>query len=1678
MPDLQGSTSTTDHKGRHYEFIKSRIHPVFQSTSLRNVQELGRAEKAPAPWIKSASALDQSRLQKASLELWSSRNTVDRILDELQNVYEFAEPLLTDALKKLDIDVDVKKTYLHLYLAKERPWYVIDTSGGVVTRTVSLIDAALHNFALGETCEPDSDFISQPDQHGQFDVLPIKHKLSIAGFQALCRELDIGAHYTRHLEEQLLPRDGVAKYLLQSRIVESEKAAFRAAVEQATVAGDIDADARDRVIEMLEGQRNTTWKGKPVQFADLSILDNPLTGIVLITADLEQSHEVMPVIAYVPQDPQHPLKQYPSTVAFMNELTRQLRDDALIASTGMTYRQFFSRFIDHSQRGHFFGGLQQRLFEVKWHRKETFDPGPSWRDVPIDNPRLNVDIAPITGELWVHLYQNKLNKILNDARDIVVSTADTDRKARWAWWDNFKKIVSDIFNVALLIATPFVPGLGELMLVYTAYQLTSDVIEGAVDLAEGLWSEAADHIVGVVTDLLQWAAFEAGALIGDAFRLKISVLVEGMQPVSLPTGETRLWNPDIEPYAHPDLSLPTDSRPDRLGLHRHQGRDILPLEGRHYVTRKDPQTAQYRLEHPTRPEAYAPKLAHNGRGAWRHEGENPLTWEGPKLMQRLGHMTDGLSTRQLENIRLISGTEEDALRRMHVENAEPPLLLEDTVNRFRAMEDVAATTTQIRSGSPIDPSSHWFEQLITELPGWPFDHALRVYERSDLLGASRLYGNANARPERTLEIGLADVMAGRLPERVVRFLDEQQLEALVGPGLSRQAKVQRLRDRLANQVEGRKADIADYIYRSHARSTDRRIQVLQRQYPELPTIIAERLVANARQDDLRIVEAQQRLPLDLKSRVRECAFETRSTRASEGFYQAERLTADTERLALNALRFNSEALRDLRVEVRDGTAEGPLRCSVGPDDATNVRMLLRDEHGSYEVVDGHHRKLSDAVDFHEALLRALPERARRSLGYGLGQGNAFKQWIMAKTMAPAERRTLLLEPSIRPVAELETSLLLRGPVLSREPVTAEQALRNLHPHLSEREVYNFIRSIPPGTDPVQVIRNEKQGITELENILGAWKTRHTPFEPEFVLRQPREITFIADRLVECFQRKPLLFGERSTHFDKGYALDLSTEFLSFNLESWWKTLPDIRPYLEQISTLSLDGVALSPGATGLLKDFARLRHFSARRCDLARLPENVASMHLLETLRLSGNHIVLDNAAVERLKHLTRLQTLRLDNNPVRQPPNVERMPRLKVLNLSNTGIDAWPDGLLSKQRPKGFLLDLRNNPINTVPEVIKGSRNALLVARARLDIDTLTDVQRQILFQYRDSVGLLRQNTYAPLAANARAKWPIDDDSSLWGANSPGLGTYRAEAWDNLMNEPNSEGFFRIIDSLTHSADFRAGGATRNALSRRVWELIDAADLDTPLREKLFQTAEQPTTCADASSEVFNNMGVQALASQAYAYSTYAAELEARLVKLSKGAARLQRVNDIARADALSRPSRAEEVEIYLAYQTRLASRLGLPWQSEDMLYQQIAAVSDKAIDQAYTTVLALEEGNGLLDAMLEQPFWEEYLRNAHPNEFKENARLYEGKAERLDELRLAQKDWAHSEGLPDTKKQQLKERLKDLANQLSVPQSMVFTDAEMTDEVYARLYRDIGYDEQELSRRLTRAALKKAGQ
>jgi hypothetical protein len=1678
--ELQGRT--TDNNGRHYDFIKNRIPSVIQAASLQRIQALGAAKKGPSRWVTTASNYNHNRLKNANLELWATHNKVDKALDKLQNIYEFAEPLLSAALKKqYGVDDDVRTTYLHLYLPKERPWYALNISSGVTTRTVSLLDAALHNFALSETCEADSDFISQPDERGLFDIKPIKRKMSIAQFQTLCRELDIGAQYTEHLESFLLPGDPVAETYLKRSVVKSQKAAFTAAAQLAVMTGDIQRDTLQLVLAMLDGQRNLTFKGKIVQFGELSIMGTALTGIVLISPDLERTREVAPIIAYLPHDPEHPLKEYPSVTDFLNELTRQLRDNNFIPSSGMTYRQYFSQFVDQPERGAFFAGLQQRLFTIEWHQKEPLDQRPTWREEPVPTPHLQFAVTPVSGDLWEHLFQKKLNKILNDAKHIAVSTADTDSNARWAWWDNFKKIVSDIFNVALMVLTPFVPGLGELMMAYTAYQITSDVIESLVDLAEGLWIEAAEHIVSVVTNVVELAIFAAGAELGKIPRLRLSAFIESLKPVVLPEGQTRLWNPDLTPYALPDFKLPADSQPNALGLHTHEGKHILALDNQHYeVQRQDPITQRYRIKHPQRPNAYSPELEHNGLGAWTHEAENPRTWDSPTLMRRLGHGVDGFSDAELEQTRIISGTEDGELRRMYVDNTPPPPLLADSLERLQLQKQTRQAIENIRTGDALEPTAYWFEPLATYLDGWPTEKALKVYENADLTGHSRHYGNAEATPAQTLSVSLSHITSGELPQSLVDFLSNEELRDLIGSHPAKQEQIKALRNRLADQANSLEPDIFNQLYRAAQSSDTSSVQLLCTTFPDLPANVAQTLLTRASATEFERMTDHQQIPLRLKSLAREAAFEARTNHAYEGFQDDVQMVADTERLVLNTLRIFTDSFGDLRIEVHDGTYDGDLRCSVGPEDASTLRKLIREQPGKYAVYDASNTPLHAADDFYQAVLNALPADQRARLGYRPGQGAQFKQWVMVKTEAPAERRTVLAEPPIRATQDLQTERLLRGPSLSTIAETPEERVREIYPHFNEREVAVFVDSLGEPDEALETLKRLEREQYELGEILDKWRNQQPehwgPDRNGFLNGGGQHI---ADRLMQCFERKSTVFGERSTRLEDGYVLDLSVELSRYDLELWWKKLPDIQRYLDQIETLNLDRTTFSANAGGLLKNFSKLRQLSARGCQLTQLPEGIGAMHYLRTLRLMSNRIRLTPRAVEHLKHLTRMETIRLDDNPqLGLMPNVERMPKLKILSLSNTGATTWPEGLLNKRRPRGFLLDLMQNPLTEIPSVVPGSDDARLVARARLYVKDLSDANRIAYQDYRRSVGLNAEQVYSAMADRAIDQWPMSDDSQWWSDQATGLGTFRVEAWHDLMNEPGAEDFFALIQKQTRSADYLAGGDLRQQLSDRVWRMIEAMDLDSDLRTELFEMATSPTTCADAGAQVFNHMGIKVLAAEAYALSTSATVLESQLVTLAKGAARLMRVDDIARADFGSRTGTPDEVEVYLAYETGLAERLGLPWQSQAMLYREVAGVSAETLDIAFDTVISMGEGDGLINDMLTQTFWETYLRNTYPREFQRNARNFELKNDLLEELRDAQRAWSESPGSSIEQRQKSKQRLLDLATQLNVAPTTVLTAERMSDAVYEGLQNDIGYEEQQLSRRLTREALQRAGQ
>ncbi|VVP72643.1 hypothetical protein PS918_01456 [Pseudomonas fluorescens] len=1690
-------------KGRHYDHIKNTVSKEFLNTSLPRAHTLRATEFKRETWYQGSG---QPALKAANQRAWKAQNDADKLFAKLEQIDAFAEPLLKARLKEAyGIEVDVKATYLRLYFPKETPWYVIDTQVGHASRTVSLLEAALHNFATSETFTDDSDYISQPDARGHFEIVSLKTKMPIEQFKGLCRELDLGGQYEKHLSEFLLTKEPVAEALIKLRATRNQKAALEAAAYMALKKKDITTEAFDVVMGTIESKTGLTLDGKVMQCCELSMLDASLTGIVLFTAK-EQSNRTDKLIAYVPHDPEHPLKEYASAQAFVQELTRQLRDNETIPSSKRNYWQFFSQFIDQQQRGHFFAGLDQRLSVVKWHEKDRLDPGPTWRSTPVDKPNLEFRVTPIGRNLWEHLYQASVSKIINDAQNIAISTARTDSAARWAWWDNFKKIVSDIFNAALLVLTPFVPGLGELMLAYTAYQLATEVVEGVVDLAEGQYVELAEHVVGVVTDVIQLAAFGAAGAIGNEFRLKLSPFVENMKPVTLPDGKATLWHPDLTPYEQTGLLLPETSRPDNLGLHRHAGQDMLPLEGKVYAINKPANTdasATHRIKHPGRRNAYSPKVEPNGHGGWVHEGENPGEWQGETLMRRLGHTVEGFTPIEREQIRISSGTDDNELRRMHLEHAPPPPLLLDTIKRLSALDETNTAIANLRNGQALAPASVWFEPMLTGLPGWPAERALKVYEGVDLSGQSRTYGNAEATADNTLSLGLPDVMSSQFAERVIEFLNESEISSLLGPDVPGGNRVQTLRNLLADAVDRRHGEISRYLYQAGQASPRLDVQMVRQAFADLPLSLTEKILAEATPSEEQRIAKEKHLPLRLKALAREANFEALTTRAYEGFYHEEMLSPDTERLALNTLKTFSDSFGDLRVEVRDSTPDGTLRCSVGPDDASTVRLMIRDEHGLYEIKDKNHRPLQPAGDFFEAILHVLPQEKRSQLGYQTGQGRQLKLWIMDQTAPPAERRRVLAQPPIFTVAPVEVMSLVRGPWWFFGAKTPEQRIKQLYPRLSERQVNSFVEQLRAQGEADKAIDELENELEQLRHTLDAWRDgqprgldgsgeMEVGVNLDFLRTGGRHLQ---TRLLECFERKSEGFGERNVHPAEGYTLDLSSEFQGPNIERWWtelRKLPGIDNYLDRITALKLNKARYSSNPGGLLSDLPNLRHLTARDGELTGIPPAIGELHQLRTLDLADNDILLASGSLEQLARLTHLETLRLDGNPLGQPPNVGGMPELNVLRLADTGIEDWPTGLFSdgtevKSRPRHFSLDMRQCPIKSLPQVTAGSDQAFVLARSRFSTTDLSADDLGRLGDYRESVGFLRDQPLFPRVENELEHWaPSPPDTSLF-SHSEQFTLYREESWHDVLAEDGSSDFFKVIRRQRESQDYLDPRA-RAQLTERVWQMIETMAVDSDLRYELFKQAAAPQTCADAGAQLFNRMGMKVLVSRAYMESTTSNVLENNLVTLARSAARLESVGDVARAE-ISRQlqqhkinpaanSAPDDVGVHLAFETGLARRLDLPWRSEGMLYQARSGVDQAKIDTAYITVIERERGDGLVNGMIDlfdDPFWEQFLRRRYAPELEANDRLYEARHEQLETLREAQEEWVLTQDKSRLKP--LKTQLEGLAQALNIPEADVFTEEVTSTFYYNRLVREMSDMRKGVARALTRRSLKNAG-
>jgi hypothetical protein len=1713
MPAPQASASLLPGgEGRHYAQIKAAIPESLISASPALRAAITQAKPEIPAWYAATTPAQKAALQNLLEASIKSHTALEQATGKVQEVNAFARPLLEAALKAAGFELDVNQVHLRLYVPVE------GLATGYRTKTLSLLQAALNNFEARETgagfFSSDSGFITAPGADGRFERYTTT--LTIEAFARLCRDLDLGRLYQEHLTTYLLPLQTVSRNLLRERFINRQKDAFRAAAYVALLKGDIGSDDHALLMRIANGERRIKLGDKQVWHRWPSIMELQMHGCLMIDPSVEHRYGSW-LIVYIPDHPEHPIKRYETFADYAEETTRELttyKTEDYWDSRGVqvtAHQQFFSRFIGHKSLAYYYGRFTEKRADEPL-RRVALGPDPEWRRyyarrsvaelqainaviksprhisrTPQDQPNLNLNAHPIRGlwidvDLWDELYVDMRKRALDDALSMAIPTAQADAAGG-------ERRMAHLMNIGLFtlnLVSMFIPPLGALMAVVTAGQLLYEVLEGVVELGQGDREAGWAHIGDVMENLAQLAVG------GAVLHFSVSPFIEGLKAVRLPSGKARLWKPDLAPYVQ-DIRLPAGSIPDSAGLHTVNGRQVVSVDGNRYVVSAQDDPGVYRVRHPNRPGAYEPQIVNNGSGAWTHEADEPLTWQGAPLMRRLGHVMEGLSDTQLEQVRKISDTDESVLRRLHVESEPTPAITLDTAVRLRAYERAESLSRQILAGSMSMELGSYAASLMVEMPGWPSGRTIEVFEGQGASRTAALYGQPHAPGTELISISRIDLFGGKLPALVVESLSEEQLKALLGQNMPYGAglRSQALQTRLGNHAKQSLRRVFDSLYLGRSSPGSAELQLFARDFKSLPTLMVQELLDGATVKQRAALVTKGKIPLELAQQARRKLGELRLARAYEGLYLDALANADTEALVLNTLERLPGWRDNLRIEVHEGSVSGRLRASYGSPEATHLRLLVRVGEGQYQALDTQGNELHGVDSLYDSLQHALPDAYRQSIGLPhVGQGAQLRVKLQDHALSRSALRKVLkmqsAQPFFKPLSQLSGGrrgypLSVRGGWAFERELQAR--IRYLYPDITSDE----IAQLRPFGNPLNDswLRALESEFSNLTQTLRTWQI--SAREGELTSGPAADRIYRArGRIVKAIDKAWRRIGPRDIDHNGQYR-GQAIEWAEVELRQQLRTLPPLQADFGHVSKLTLRSMALtSDDVDGFVSNFRGLRRLAVQACRLTRLPPAVATMPHLTELYLGGNEIVLNPQSVMVLSNLKQLRELSLESNPLGLAPDVSRMPHLSQLWLAETDLEEWPASVFRLPRPRRFILDLRDNALIRVPVFAPGSDNARIIARTTLSRELLDAEELNSFRLYIEAAG---NDPDRELPAKGQA------DSKLWKTGlTEDEWQSKQRLWQMLEDAFGSEAFFKEIRNLSKSGDAVIEGKRYlPELTAKVWRMLEAMGEDAELREELFRMAQFPTACVDAGAQLFNAMGVEVLLRSAYA-SEDINVVRRSVLKLARGKWRLDELGRIAHervAELISQGARyteydqqgrlvthydnagneippIDEVEIYLAYTASLSARLDLPWQARTMLYRE-EYVTPAMVEAAYERVTALDQGEQLRTHLIEQPMWKEFLERAHKEEYSSIAR----KSEALLDYEDAQAQWAGDGGLSDATKEALRDTIDRTVAILGRSPSNSLPGTVMTRAEYDASFASIDSELKALSETLTDQAI-----
>lgn len=1520
---------------------------------LEHTGELDKAQVLLANiprWLATPDLKVVQDLKAAFEQSFVAQGRVASALEQLNPLGEFCKQQMTAFLKgKWAMNFDVERDTLDITQKFYSSTGVspFGTLTKVTTTSRSLLHAAMENFTLeraqGRGLAVESTIRIDAKIHTGAN-------LTLEKFASLCRELDLGARYQRHIAEALalpakpLPGQPVDQRASMADVRHLKLLDMQVAAHVAYLKQDISQAAYTMVLGALKQDvpaaqnKNTQFDGAQVFWQGLTIHDACICGVLVFSKVSIDAQPNARCVVYMPNEPRRPLFEYASLEDFKVYLTLHLNS--------ARYKKFFA---EHYLHGHdkadFFTGFDQQ------------------------KSLGTLTASPADTCLGDFFFSAFVSKTQEDARILAVPSSDVDEQQR-------EKTVQLLVAGGLLLlnaAAFFVPVIGQLMLVAAVADIVSEVYEGVVDWTHGERTEALVHLLNIVESVAQMAAFAAGGKIVSALGKSLKEQVafyDGYEAVTRADGQTRLWKPDLEPYKQTS-NLPAGAQPDSHGLYQHAGLHSIAMDGAAYRVARNTDTTAWRINHPLRANAFQPLVERNVEGGWRHVHEHAEEWRDAGYALGRNHPRLNDLGVDLEPFADISELSTDTLHHLHQSQRPLPQRLSDCVERYKIDQSITRMVAAMERG---DAATTDFvqEQLHTlpGLPGWPRERFIEVRDERNLV-VSRYPATAPHNDDiNSVHVSQAQLDAGQLLDTVISGLYPKEVESIIGNATT-EANAPRLAKKIAASLKNDRQPLYEWLYENWDGTPSGDVATLREVAPDLPVRICEEVLNDASARD-RVLLRDRKVPgIDLAREVAHARAVLRQDRALTGLHFPPLANADSDRLALGLMERLQGWSDGDRIEVRQGSVTGAVLDSVGAADAPVPAVIVKTTTG-FQVTHstGNIASTLRSDTLVQALLDVMPASQRSAMGF-IGNDALDVPTLRARLAqaGSADRarigRLLRGEPRA-PAKHLSACVQANPSGPSSYSRGLLRKVRKLYPLFSDDQASAFLDAA--GTTPISRANRIKALQQQLQTLLGVLRTWR---DDEAQMRtQPGRLEDIrvarhqvAKAIENCWRRVAparLAQSQNSLTLQRNPVGPLPT-----------LTEEDVA----HVRHLAVKDMLAGDELVYFIKPFKNLVTLELDRNHLTRLPEALAHMPDLEHLSLDGNQIQLTEYTLRKLSEMRNLRTLGLKGNRLGATIDVRKMLDLESLFLSDTHATELPVGLV--RLPNLKMLDLRNNQISELPDWLFRMRRQFTEAiDLRNNPVSATSLAKVTAYAQGMGVGMgvLENKTTVLNELKARDLWMPNRAAANYAS--------RDRDWSALKNEPAVDGFFQLLADLGGTSDSEYA---HEDMTRRIWSVIEATQSDGALRDQLLSMAVK-ANCADAAATIFSNLEVAVDIDSVVRHTANAHEKASMLLSLGQRLFRLDYLKRLAGEKAKADPT-VDPVEVELTLRVRLADRLDLLGQPSGLRYASLGKVTQQDLDDAVTKIFSAERSSELLTYISCRAFWIDFLREHCAKRFSQFA-------------------------------------------------------------------------------------------